>query len=124
MPVTVTRVSTRLLVYALGALPAKSPPLVLLAMIVLARLLMVALFCMPPPDNAELPDRVEFVTVRFDNPELTVAFKIPPPLPVVVLPNKVELEIVRLELVLMMPPPPLAALLFEMVELETEMVLA
>lgn len=78
---------------------------------------------MPPPLLAELPERVEFVTVRFDNPELIVAFKIPPPLPRVVLPNKVELETVKLELVLTIPPPPLIALLFEMVELETEMVL-
>jgi len=107
-----------------GALPAKSPPLRLLAMIVFARLLMVALFCMPPPDNAELPESVELVTVRFDEPVLTVAFKIPPPLPRVVLPNKVELETVKLELVLAIPPPPLVALLFEMVELETEIVLA
>ena len=76
---------------------------------------------------AEFPERVELVTVRLDDPELTVAFKIPPPLPEavfseVVLTNKVELETVRFELVLTIPPPPLVALLFEMVELEMEMV--
>ena len=79
---------------------------------------------MPPPLllPAELPERVELVTLRVDEPELTVVLRIPPPTPRVVLPNKVELETVRVELVLMMPPPPLVALLFEMVELETEMV--
>ena len=71
---------------------------------------------------AELPERVELVTLRIDEPELTVVLRIPPPTPGVVLPNKVELEIVRLELVLTIPPPPLVALLFEMVELEMEMV--
>lgn len=68
---------------------------------------------------AELPERVELVTLRVDDP---VKLRMPPPFPGVVFPNKVELETVKLELVLAIPPPPLVALLFEMVELETEMV--
>jgi len=60
--------------------------------------------------------------LRIDEPELAVVFRIPPPTPGVVLPNKVELETVKLELVLTIPPPPLVALLFKMVELEMEMV--
>ena len=88
-PVTVAApvkepVVIRLLVdNTVGALPTKSPPLRLLAIMVFTRLLMVALFCMPPPDVAELPERVEFVTLRVDEPE---KFNIPPPFPKVVLP--------------------------------------
>ena len=69
-----------------------------------------------------MPERVELVTLRIDEPELAVVFRIPPPTPGVVLPNKVELETVKLELVLTIPPPPLVALLFKMVELEMEIV--
>ena len=81
---------------------------------------------MPPPLlpaklllPAELPERVELRTLSTPPVKLRMA----PPTPGVVLPNKVELETVRVELVFIMPPPPFVALLFEMVELETEMVL-
>ena len=98
--------------------PAKSPPLVLLAMMVLAILRGLALLLkMPPPLVAELPDKVELETVKVRVPTPPVEFMMPPPL------NEVLLEMVELEMtkvpLLPIPPPPLVAELLERVELET-----
>ena len=95
-------------------LPAKSPPLVLLAMMVLAMLRAPVLSLkMPPPDVAELPERVELVTVR------VVSLKMAPPLVVAELPERVELETVPVPAPVLRMPPPLKEVLSEMVELET-----
>ena len=68
---------------------------------------------------AVLFEKFKPLTVR---KELTSKLRIPAPFVALKLPVKTESVIVRLELVLMMPPPPLVALLPEMVELEMEMV--
>ena len=111
---------TRLLVAVEGEvsftvpLPAKSPPLVLLAMMVLAMLRVPLLSLkMPPPDVAELPERVELVTVR------VVSLKMAPPLVVAELPEKVELKTVPVPAPVLRMAPPLKEVLSEMVELET-----
>ena len=71
--------------FVIGALPTKSAPLRLLAMMVLERRVIVALLEIPPPFAllAELPEIVELVTLSVDEP---VKFKIPPPFPEVELP--------------------------------------
>ena len=78
--------STRFFVEEVGWFPAKSPPLILLAIIVLA-MFRVALLWIPPPTKvggiefpksvaAEFPEMVELVT--FKVPRLNM---MPPPLP-------------------------------------------
>ena len=96
--------------------PAKSPPLVLLAMMVLAILRLPKLM-MPPPLNAELPEKVELVTVAL----ALLLLSMPPPLFDAVLPEKVELETVRVAWLKLKIPPPLPAVeeLPEKVELVT-----
>jgi len=75
--------------------PAVSPPLVLLAIMVLAMLMEPASLRMPPPVFAELPDRVELERVIL---EVVPALEMPPPPTQAVLPDRVELMTVRLPL--------------------------
>jgi len=92
-PLVIDPSSTMLFVDVTGWFPAKSPPLVLLAMMVLA-MLRVPMLLMPPPLlDAELPERVELVRVMG-----------------VMAP------------MLWMPPPKVPAVLLAMVELVTERV--
>ena len=88
----------------------------LLAMMVLAMLRVPLSFKMPPPLM------VAELPERVELVRVTVLFgllKIPPPLLDSELPEMVELETVRVPRKLLMPPPLLVALLSEMVELET-----
>ena len=95
--------------------PKISPPLVLLAIMVLAILRVPPYFLMPPPLDAELPERVELETVAMP------LVKMPPPsLEVAELPKRVELLTMRVapEFAIPPPPPPVAELA-ERVELDT-----
>ena len=106
---------TRLFVDEAGWDPAKSPPLVLLAIMVLVMLRVPPYFLMPPPLEAELPERVELETVA------TPLVKMPPPsLKFAELPNRVELLTLRVAPEFAIPPPsPPVAELIERVELDT-----
>ena len=73
----------------------------------------VALLYRPPPTKAELPERVELVTVTVPLTKLPM----PPPHAVAVFPESVELVMVREPRLSM--PPPYSPVLFSMVELET-----
>ena len=100
----------KLLVDVTGWLPEKSPPLVLLAMMVLA-MLRVPVLAMPPPWLAEFPDTVELVTVTV--PPLLA---MPPPWPAE-FPDTVELEKLRIPPPSLNTPPPKIAVLSKRVEL-------
>ena len=79
----------KLLVDELGWVPAKSKPLVLLAMMVLAILVPPTLKMPPPCEVAELPEMVQLEMVELPT-------KMPPPLTAAVLPVMVQLERVKL----------------------------
>ena len=83
----------KLLVDVTGWLPEKSPPLMLLAMMVLEMLRLPPLTLMPPPLIAEL---LAMVVLKISR---VVLLKMPPPLVLVaVLPKMVELESFRIPL--------------------------
>ena len=64
-PLVIEPSSTMFFVEETGCVAAKSPPLTLLAMIVLAMLRVPPKFAMPPPaSEAVLPEMVELVTLR------------------------------------------------------------